>query len=338
MDVIDRIKGLISTVVSGAMPVPSIVDFGTDGTPQSTQADTIEPFKHYFRLDINQLFISKGRQFWVDFDPLVYAAVDYLQGQQRVVASTIVGPRAIDTGKIAKPHGFLLNDIRVAGPVPFNGGDVGVTIILYKIAQKNYAQTIMKLIETVAASQSSLAAVSKAANLGSILLDGVQGLLELRDNVPVMGQRFEINTATARGFLPICRALIKDGPSSLDILVSDNRLRDAREDFQASDFVLYSLSRVMQRDDHRSLPFFSLVTDACVAVTKGPEGNDAAKGILISLYNEMLKSEELTYQDRERLFAEYVGMVKQSKAAVATLGRNPVISDFRRGLDLIGTL
>lgn len=71
MDLIGRISALVSTTVSGPLPVPTIVDFGADGSPRSKQTDTIEPFKHYFRFDINQMYIAKGREFWIDFDPLV---------------------------------------------------------------------------------------------------------------------------------------------------------------------------------------------------------------------------------------------------------------------------
>jgi hypothetical protein len=335
MDLLGRITSLLSTAVSGPLPIPGIIDFGSDGTARSKQTETIEPFKHYFRLDINQLYIAKGREFWVNFDPLVYAAVDFQRGQERNVASMIVGPKAIDTGKIPKPHGFVLNDIKVAGPIPFNGGDVGVTIVLYKIAQKNYAQSIMKLIESVAASQAGIPGVSNALNLGSILLDGVQALLDLGETVPVMGQRFEINTSSLAGFLPLTRALVKDIGSGTKVHVRDNRLLAEDEEFQGSDFVLYSLSKVLRRDDHRALPFFHLVTDACASVTKGPDGHEAAKGILITLYNEMLQSEDLTYQDRERLFADYVAMVKQSRAAISVLGPKVTTADFRRGLELI---
>jgi hypothetical protein len=268
----------------------------------------------------------------------VYAAVDYQRGQERIVTSTIVGPTAVDTGKIPKPHGFVLNDIKVAGPIPFNGGDIGVTVILYKITQKNYAQSIMKLIERIAASQTGIPGVATALNLGSILLDGVQALLDLGENEPVMGQRFGINTSSLSGFLPLTRTLIKDSSIDVELHVRDGRLLVGDGEFQDSDFVLYSISKVLQRDDHRALPFFPLVTDACAAVTKGPDGNEAAKGILITLYNEMLKSEDLTYQDRERLFAEYVAMVKQSKVAMSVLGPRPTTADFRRGLDLIGEL
>jgi esterase/lipase superfamily enzyme len=334
MDLLGRISSHLS-MAAGRLPIPGIVDFGSDGTARSKQTETIEPFKHYFRLDINQLYIAKGKEFWVNFDPLVYAAVDYKRGQKAVVASTIVGPKAIDTGKIPKPHGFVLNDIRVAGPVPFNGGDVGVTIILYKIAQNNYAQSIVKLMESVAASQTGIPGVSRALNLGSILLDGVQALVDLGENVPVMGQRFEINTSSLSGFLPLTRALIKDPGTKATLNVRDGRLFGEDAEFQESDFVLYSISKVLQRDDYRELPFFPLVKDACAAVRKGPDGNEAAKGILIALYNEMLKSEDLTYQDRERLFADFVAMVKQSKATVSKLGPKQATSDLRRGLDLI---
>src|SRR5262249_52803514 len=135
MDLVSRVRSLST---SSPFPAPLTVDFGSDGLARSKQTDAIEPFKHYFRFDINQLYVANRQEYWANFDPLLYAAIDYQLGKERVVSSMLVGPKAIHGRAISETDGVTLNKTEVAGPIPFNGADVGITIILYKIARHEF--------------------------------------------------------------------------------------------------------------------------------------------------------------------------------------------------------
>ena len=103
----------------------------------------------YFKLYINELFLAEGRNWWATYDPVVLVITEFVYDKGRISVPMIVGPNMIQQKMGSLPHGVVLHDTRVAGPYPFRGGPVAVTVILYKVKHHDYARSLLRFVESV---------------------------------------------------------------------------------------------------------------------------------------------------------------------------------------------
>jgi hypothetical protein len=303
----------------------------------------------YFTLTINELKLRDGREFFSTYDPLVYAAVEFVHDKERIAVPMLIGPSAL-TDKVGKlPHGFLINDIVLAGPHPFRGGRVSITIVLYKARNKDYAKRILQFVEGISAAVGIPANVALLSKVGLSLLDAFETLLEMGDSEPIVGHRIDIDTATTRGFSTGVTALIA-GPEDVDDLkVRDGRLLTlAGGPYCRCDYVLYSVGRAHWREQESTLPFYRLTEEIGVAALAGDSHSwKRAKALLITLYQQMIACPDITREEADILFNRYKSLMLRYKEEAAdthilSAARQPkpppFISDLNRALDEVNSL
>jgi hypothetical protein len=96
--------------------------------------------------------------------------------------------------------------------------------------------------------------------------------------------------------------LVPPAPPLGALYVSDDRLRhdtgEGPRPFERSDFVLLGIHGKEYRDNESRLPFYRLRNRAFRAVADGEESWQRAKGYLISAYQEMSDSPDITHPVR----------------------------------------
>jgi hypothetical protein len=224
----------------------------------------------------------------------------------------IVGPDLIQQKMGKLPHGFMLHDTLVAGPYPFRGGPVAISVILYKVKHHDYARGLLKFVEGVSSAIGVPADLGTLTKVGGAILDGFETLLDLGDTVPVAGHRIEIETATTRGFVSSYSALISEGGVDVSRLrVQDGRLQmlapgGEPQKYDAADYVLYSVAGSDRRGEDRTLPFYPMRDQALSAALAGDENSwKRAKATLLSLYQQMVLSADLTGEETDELLQKY---------------------------------
>ena len=303
-------------LASAPVPRPTRLIFNKGENRQE-----IIPEQSYFGLTLNQLNLAKGREWYSEYEPLVYIAVDFLYGTTRITVPKLIGPSALGANLPAKsnlPHGFLVEDIRVTGPHVYRGEQVGITLVLFKVRSTNYSQRLLQMAESLS-DAIGIAGVGALTKMGGSVMKGIETLFGAGDTQPVLGRRVELKASPLDGFREQANALLD---SSEDVrreisLVGNRLCAPGTEQYSSSDFALYSIWQRQARETEVELPFYPDVMKMYAAAATGDDqGWQRAKATLVAIYQEMLTSPDLTTPDAERLFQKYKAeLVKQRAAA-----------------------
>lgn len=281
--------------------------------PDGTAGDWIHAEKMYFTIRLNEMYLVANQQWFVNFDPLVLVVTEFDYGSKRVAIPTVVGPELIpDPRKGGTPkYGSVIENIPVAGPYPYRGGDVVLSVRFYRVPTTNLVRSIMKTIGGLVRLTSSLHELEPALGVASAILAGVEGLLGLEATSSIAAYQGSLAPSVAKPFRAQVAALVTPPvPNATDSLWSiDGRLclgPDKTRRYAASDFVLVSVEGSETRTDVGKLPFGRQRGAALRALTEGAEGLTRAKGILLTAYAEMLESLEMTAPHAEKVFESWL--------------------------------
>jgi hypothetical protein len=270
-------------------------------------------------LTVNELFLSKARQWWSTFQPMVVVGTSFDQGSTTVTVPAVVGPSLLARPGEKLPQGLLLNDIEVAGPIPYRGGALTITVLLYQVTHSNHARDLLQLVEGVSKAIGPAADLGLLSKVGGALLDGLGSLLGLDGTVPIMGQRFTMSPVGPGGMKTFYAALIGPAAQSLEGLsVDQGRLRlsngTSAAPFTMDDYVLYSLSAAARRTDESTLPFYRLYERAIQDAFRGGDDNwKAAKATFSEVWQQMIVSPDLIPEQAEELFEAWKAKLLQEK-------------------------
>jgi hypothetical protein len=339
----ERMTGFAEKLRSGVLPLPTVASIPpTQCMPAGVVGREIVRDRAYFKLYVNELFLAKGRSWFAAYDPVVLVITEFVYDKGRLSVPMIVGPNMIQQKMGSLPHGFVLHDTRVAGPYPFRGGPVAVTVILYKVKHHDYARRLLRLVEGVSSAVGVPADLGTLTKVGGAILDGFEALLDLGDTVPVAGHRVEIETSTMRGFVSSFSALISEGGVDVSRLrVQDGRLQLAGPNgdgkkYDAADYVLYSIVGSDRHGEERTLPFYAVYDQAMTAALAGDENSwKRAKSTLLSLYQQMVLSADLTGDETDELIQRYrqdleAGRKRSKDISAMPLGKAPQPRDARQ--------
>jgi hypothetical protein len=306
------------------MPKPTELKFDPVAGRKEIVSD-----QSYFGLTLNQLNLAKGREWYSQYEPLVYVAIDFLYDTNRITIPKLIGPSALKASLPVEsklPHGFLVENIRVTGPHVYRGEQVGITFVLFKVRSTDYSKRLLQVAESLSEAI-GIAGVGALTKMGGSVMKGIETLFGAGDTQPVLGKRIELKASPLDGFREQTNAMLASSESvAQELSLADNRLCiQSGEQYASSDFVLYTIWEQQTRDTEAELPFYSEVKKMYLAASAGDEqGWQRAKATLVAIYQEMLTSPDLTAGDAERLFQKYkLELIARRKVAqeVAIMGK-----------------
>jgi hypothetical protein len=280
----------------------------------------------YFELWAHELFLANNRVLWATHDPVAVVAVGFLYNGEVISIPRIVGPSLIaeaggPCGASGEAmHGTVLKDTLIAGPYPYRGGDVEVTVRLYAAQRDNKARSLLRTAERLTgaiADPGGIVTFEKTTEAVVSAIESVFGLTPMRY---LAGAQL----AARKAILPFrsgyVAVLVPPAPPVRALSVSDDRLcHDTGEGprpFEGSDFVLLGIHGKEYRDDESRLPFYRLRNRAFRAVADGEESWQRAKGYLISAYQEMADSPDITQAQAGRLFDEWLEAIQSERLRI----------------------
>lgn len=299
------------------------------------QAST-SPFQadlQYFQIRINEMYLTFGRRWFSDFDPMVFIVTEFTYDKKTESVPFVVGPQLLQQyqQKAAVPSGMIFRNTRVAGIHPYRGGRVSVALVLCSVKRTDHAKDVLDLIETSAGALDFSTALSFYLRTARVVIDGVSRLAGMGQTNPIIGMRNEFDPQTGELFEPGYFALIDVPSGKVDekkLWVKDGELlygdsaTEARNfrSYLDADYVLYSILQSDCREDLSLLPFYPLFERVKQEATI-PEDNSwkRAKADLLALYQNLVLSPDLTPSHADAINDSYIEQaLKLREAAVKT--------------------
>jgi hypothetical protein len=310
-DVVSKIYGFVQDLAAGPLKQPKAVIIpAANCRPAGSSGTEVKKDKCYLTLTVNELYLSNARKWFVDYQPMVVFATTFMQGGSTVTVPSVVGPSLLEQPSKKLPQGLLLNNIEVAGSIPYRGGNLTISVLLYRVQHTNHAKDLLKVVEGVSKAIGPTADLGMLTKIGGTLMDGVGSLLALGDTEPIMGQRFTMSPVG--GITTFYAALIGPGsqatPDSLSVDYGKLRSGTGQDAavFTTDDYVLYSLAAPTRRTDESALSFYPLYQRAKQDAFRGGDDNwKTAKATFSEVWQQMLVSPDLIPEQAEELFGDW---------------------------------
>jgi hypothetical protein len=311
--VFERLEGFVQNIAGGQIALPKVISIPpAQCFPTGSIGAEIRKDQAYFTVQINELFLQQARQWFVTYDPMVLITTTFVHGDKTISVPAVVGPSLIAQPGHPVPQGIVLHDTTVAGPYPYRGGPVAISVVLYRVRHKDHARALLKVVESVSKAIGPAADMGLLSKVGGSMLDGLEVLLSLGETEPIAGHRIELSPLRRGGFRSLFSALINTDNVAIDTLrVEDGRLGivsagDTIIPYTSADYVLYSIESSDRRTDERTLPFYSLYRRALQDAARGDEEAwKSAKATLAELWQQLILSPDILRRQADDLLDTY---------------------------------
>lgn len=314
----ERCSNIWNNMRKSPRQVPSGIMISSSQVEEKNNSDNIpftviKPNKHYFQVRVNEMYLSFSREWFAEYDPMVFAVSEFVYDKKKEAIPFVVGPTMMEKFGKRLPKGMIFSDTRVAGLHPYRGGQLTLSIILYKVQTGNMVRKLLRLIENTANVLDFASALTTYLKVADVVIDGVESLLELGGSEPLIGLRKEFNPADDE-LRPSYFVLINLPDTDIDtakLWVRNRRLYygdtlQSSEPFRDADFVLYSVTLAPQRSDLSTLPFYPQWEHTQrEALDPREDSWLSAKANMASLMQSMLLSPDLTDQQALELVEEW---------------------------------
>lgn len=310
----ERCSNIWNSIRQSPGQIPSGVTIPSNQVEEENRPSTVfKPNKHYFQVRVNEMYLSFSREWFARYDPMVFAVSEFVYDKKKEAIPFVVGPAMMEKFGKRLPNGMIFSDTRVAGLHPYRGGQLTLSIILYKVQTGNMVRKLLKMIENTANVLDFANALTTYLKVADVVIDGVESLLELGGSEPLIGLRKEFDPADGE-LRPSYFALINLPDTQVDTgklwvrnrkLYYGNSLQSAIP-FRDADFVLYSIMLAPQRSDLSTLSFYPQWEHTQrEALDPREDSWLSAKANMASLMQSMLLSPDLTDQQARELVEEW---------------------------------
>ncbi|TMC60945.1 MAG: hypothetical protein E6J26_00540 [Chloroflexi bacterium] len=314
---------------------PSTITIPRDHVDLNPHGELDSAFKagqHYFQVLVNEMYLTKQRQ-WLDkIDPLVYAVCEFNYDNKPQVMPFVVGPGMLKRLGVPDQYanGIIFRNTSISGIRPYRGGGLTLSIVLCEASVGNYVTPLLRVIESAANALDFSPALSPYMKVATLVMDGFESLFNTGGIKPLVGLRDSFGPNFGTPFRPTYFALI-DAPNvnPQSLWVRDNQLVEGAElhsakPYRQADFVLYSIvvPSDNKRDDVDALPFGDLwgrvKKDAASPVDK-PD-YESAKTNMAALYQSILLSPDMTEPQADELADQYAKRMQSIHERAVSIG------------------
>jgi hypothetical protein len=292
--------------------------------------------EHYFQVRVNEMYLVNQREWFKEYDPLVFVTTEFLYKDRYEVVPFVVGPSMMQNFGAKVPAGMIFSNTTVAGPHPYRGGALKLAVVLGRFEQADYARELLSWVEKATKLFDFAGALSQYLKVANLVLDGVDGLLGGDGTKTLTGLRKEIDPAAGDTLAGGYYALIdKPGIDANKLWVREHQLlcgdsMAAAQPFRDADYLLYSITQAGERTDLPVLPFYPLyqrvIEEAMQATTS--ERWMTTKADLVSLAQTLRFSPDLTRKQARDLREKFTNeMVQEHEQAVDNAKLGPGVKD-----------
>lgn len=280
---------------------------------------------------MRQMWLADERKLWRTFQPYLAVVADFIQSGERRTQPALLGSSELHKSQalIKDKDAIEFRNIRVVGPIPYEGDNVELLITLFRVETANWLARTLDAVEGIATAVSAgglLAAKPVADTIVAAVTRFLgEDSLELRCGQYRGWSRAEDPTSPGPNDLRPMNYVVMNRPpdGTEEAMAAKFTVRDGRlhavgadgkvEPYTDHDYVLIGVEARKLRDDYKKLPFYKLWLETKQRLDEG----DAAgaercwRKTLGAIY-----SDELTRPQQRKLAKEYLDYYKE----LSTLG------------------
>lgn len=216
--------------------------------------EAIEADQSYFFVRLTEMYLGRSRTLWRKFYPLVHGFTSYGAIEDHAIA----GPGQLQEVGGGNLDRVLTLNARLAGPVPFKGGDVSLLVGLWSVPGDDSAKALVATVAAVAGLAG--AAAGPIAQVADVVKAGVDSIFGLSTSALRLGVRdtffpdnplkagYYVGIGAVAGSVDLSRLWLRDGK-----LVQGNDPLVARP-YEENDYFVVQVERRDVRDDWPALP------------------------------------------------------------------------------------
>lgn len=275
----------------------------------------------YFQIRLKEMFLRDKNEYFRSFIPLAVAVCKFKYDGQTREVPYLVGNQLLESipSYVEGEHVDYRN-IRLLGPVPYNGGDIGLFVGLYRVQVSNLLGEIFDLMEKIIGAF-DLAKLTSYLPIADMVSDGLANLMGMRQiemRLGTMdtftGSESETNRFRS-GYLAFINCPETDIKAN-QLWVSDGVLmkgsdRKPLERFRSYDYCLVRVEALNERPDLDTLPFHQHWKEAKRNIWDGSA--EAAKRNYLALMGQIASTPDLTATHRSILIQAYLANYQQEK-------------------------
>ncbi len=281
--------------------------------------------QHYLQILVNEMYLSKEREWWVRYAPVALVATTYLYGTEYQTAPIVIGPALFQQFSSDVGDGTLIRNAPVTSLHPYQGGALTLTVLFSKVEKQDNSDKVLDVLESFANVASPLAPAipfSSYLKIAGSVMSGMRILLNLPKTQPILAYRETINPQINQKLAPMHLVLI-DTPSLTEAEKAKFRVKNSQlyygasdataEHYRKSDFILLEIAQGTKRTDERTLEFYPLWEQTRkLGLQSARQAGlwDEAKNHFNTLKVALHESPDLTVPDVKRLTADYLSEMK----------------------------
>jgi hypothetical protein len=310
-DVIEAARGSFSALRQSPARVPTWTKIPPERVDERIGDGELKPRAQYFEVRVHRIFLAQEREWFTRYTPLLLAGAEFSYDGQEMFAPTVVGPATLQRLGGAVPAEGVVARTRIAGPVPYVGDQLAVSVVLYKLEHSNVAQPFLDALESVSGVLDLAAGILPYAKIARVVLTGVGAATG--GTKPVLAWADQFSPPT-QGYYALVDADVPVDEHSLS--VAKGELYADGKPLRSGDYVLYSVNAFDQGSvDVTRLPLYrqwqAVLGEAAKAATD--EIWESAKVNFSSLVSMLYTSPDLTRDHAAALKSEWQDMLVQRR-------------------------
>jgi len=279
-----------------------------DNVLDGSSGEAIEPDRHYLAVRLRQTHLQTSRKLWRRYRPLLHSWCRHLDGEQHGV----VDPRRFsELGSTGLDRIVNVNQ-RIAGPIPYRGGDVAVVVGLWSIPGDDTAGALLGTLSGITSIASLAAGLPDPVALAGVVKDGLDGLLSLGSSQLRLGvcdtfsetrlhTGVHVGIGAPRSDVEVARLWID---ASGTLLRGQNPI--AGRPYAGHDYIVLQVERLTERADWRGMPRLARYQDVFEQIMDNRELDVGGKHRRLAdewpgFRNALAQTEQLVGPDRERI-------------------------------------
>jgi hypothetical protein len=260
----------------------------------------LAPGEHYFRLWLDEMFLTDERRWFAEWHPAVHSAVTFSFGDQTdQVVTRIAGTSTLKDVDAAHLNRVVTQTLKLTELMPFNGGTIRINAAL--LAMKG-SDDVRQLIDVFGEFSKKLAVpqLSLALDVALPLAQGVSALVGATNGEMMAGLDQTLAGDTVRaGSFAIVYATAADVPPA-KLTIENRQLHFDGARLTGRHYMLLRIERLAARDDWEGLTSIREPYQRALDLLTEDQ-LEAAQTALKKAIGAALKSSDLTEVDRRRV-------------------------------------